>query len=280
MKISEINIYPIKSLKGIALSESVVEPKGLRLDRRWLVVDSNGKFLTQRERPQMALIGVEITNDGLRVTSPAGDEIAIDPLTTSDGPQVSAIVWNSDSEAIVYDDHVNQWFSDAIGQSVRLLYMPDDAGRAVNERFNSGGDKVSFADGYPLLLIGENSLADLNSRLPQPLEMRRFRTNLVVSGSDAFAEDNWQRIRVGSAVFRITKPCARCVITTVDPKRGEFDGKEPLKTLATFRMAKHVMPDRLDALGLAETAVLFGTNLIPENPGVTINVGDELEVID
>jgi uncharacterized protein YcbX len=110
--------------------------------------------------------------------------------------------------------------------------------------------------------------------------MRRFRANLVVSGSEAFSEDDWKKIRVGDALFRVTKPCARCVMTTVDPERGEFDGKEPLKTLASFRMARDVMPERLDPLGLDPTAVLFGTNLIPENPGVEIHVGDRLEVLE
>jgi uncharacterized protein YcbX len=161
----------------------------------------------------------------------------------------------------------------------------------VSEKFDRGDDIVSFADGYPLLLIGEGSLANVNERLHDiyrdeeygqklPLPMNRFRPNLVVQGSDPFEEDNWSRIRVGEAIFRVVKPCARCVMTTVDQARGEFDGKEPLKTISTFRMAKDVFPNSYESLGQTANAVLFGENLIPENPGTTIRIGDEIEVLE
>lgn len=166
--------------------------------------------------------------------------------------------------------------------------MPDATRRSVNDIFNQNDDIVSFADGYPLMVIGEASLADLNGRIAGdnedgeeadrnvrvPLPMNRFRPNIVVSGSEAYAEDNWVRIKIGEAEFRATKPCARCVITTVDQKNGIFDGKEPLKTLAAYRLARQVIPDRYESLGMNATAVLFGQNLIPETPGATIDVGD------
>ena len=129
------------------------------------------------------------------------------------------------------------------------------------------------------MLLGENSLADLNSRLEIPLPMNRFRPNLVVSGSGAFAEDDWTRIRIGEAIFRSSKPCERCVITTVEQSIGEFTGKEPLKTLASYRMAKMVMPERLETLGVSETAVLFGQNLIAETVSGTIKIGDKIEIL-
>jgi uncharacterized protein YcbX len=290
MHISEINIYPVKSLKGISLQSAAVEKRGLKLDRRWLIVNADGKFLTQREEPKMATVSVELMSDGFRVAA-AGGSSRIVQVPAGDASLVDAKVWNSESVAFEYDVETNEWFSEVLSREVRLLYMPDFAGRPINERFNRGGELVSFADGYPLLATSGSSLEVLNSRIaekaktdgqpaPQPLPMRRFRANLVVSGSEAFSEDDWKKIRVGDALFRVTKPCARCVMTTVDPERGEFDGKEPLKTLASFRMARDVMPERLDPLGLDPTAVLFGTNLIPENPGVEIHVGDRLEVLE
>ncbi|MBX7055503.1 MAG: MOSC domain-containing protein [Pyrinomonadaceae bacterium] len=277
MHISEINIYPVKSLKGISVQSAEVERRGLRLDRRWLIVDADGNFLTQREMPQMATVSVGSAGGGIVVSAAGFPDLSIEPPIV--GERVTATVWDSQSEAIAHDLIVNEWFSDVLGQEVRLLYMPDDAGRPVSERFNKGGDIVSFADGYPLLAIGAASLDELNSRLSEPLPMNRFRPNIVVSGSAAFAEDDWAEFRVGEAVFRSTKPCARCVITTVDQSKGEFDGKEPLRTLASFRMAKDVIPDRFAAFGMNETAVLFGQNLIPESTGTEIRVGDPVEVI-
>lgn len=277
MHISEINIYPIKSLKGISVTSAVVENRGLRLDRRWLLVDADGNFMTQRESPHMATVSVCFKGDGVEVSAAGFPPLSIVP--PAEGERVTATVWDSDSEAIAHDQRSNEWFSDVLGQDVKLLYMPDDAGRPISERFNKGGEIVSFADGYPLLVIGEASLADLNSRLDAPLPMNRFRPNIVVSGSAAFAEDDWAEMRVGEAVFRSTKPCARCVITTVDQAKGDFDGKEPLKTLASYRMAKDVIPDRFAAFGMSETAVLFGQNLIAESPGAEIRVGDPVEVV-
>ncbi|QQS33710.1 MAG: MOSC domain-containing protein [Acidobacteriota bacterium] len=290
MKISEINIYPIKSLKGITLESSTVERRGLEFDRRWMIVDAAGKFLTQRQEPKMATITVEVTNVGLQVTSENGSSMNVSKPGDDDS-RILTKVWGSESEAFECDVEANEWFSDVLSREVRLLYMPDDAGRPINERFNRGGELVSFADGYPLLITAEPSLAMLNQKIaettnagrlpaPQMLPMRRFRPNLVVSGSDAFAEDDWKRIRVGNAVLRVTKPCARCVMTTVDPECGKFDAKEPLKTLASFRMARDVMPERLDTLGLEPTAVFFGMNLVPETTGVEIRVGDEVEILE
>lgn len=287
MHISEINIYPIKSLKRIALQSSMIEPRGLEFDRRWLIVDKDGQFLTQREVPRMATVNVAMRGDALEVWANGSGRMSVDPLF--EGERVVTRVWDSTSEAFRYDVETNEWFSDALEREVKLLYMPDNAGREISQLFNQGNERVSFADGYPLLVIGEASLADLNSRLGQThsgespafrqLPMNRFRPNIVVSGSVAFAEDDWKRFRVGEAIFRSTKPCARCVMTTVDQIKGEFDGKEPLKTLATYRMAKDVMPDRYESLGLNATAVLFGQNLVPETPGATIKVGDKVTVL-
>ncbi|MFT3745783.1 MAG: MOSC domain-containing protein [Pyrinomonadaceae bacterium] len=284
MLISEINIYPIKSLKGITLGSALVEPRGLRHDRRWMLTTPDGMFFTQREFPQMATVEVGVGDD-LYVTAAGFGTLEI-PLEPETGHKQQVTIWDSVCEGEVYSPVVNEWFSDVIGEPCQLVYMGDDSRRDISERFNKGGEVVSFADGYPLLVIGEASLEDLNSRLASgtlavqsPLLMNRFRPNIVVSGSHAFAEDRWDRISVGDAVFRGTKPCARCVMTTIDQAKGEFDGKEPLKTLASYRMAKEVIPDRIEAFGMSETAVLFGQNLVAETPGVSIRVGDEVKVI-
>jgi uncharacterized protein YcbX len=279
--VSSISIYPIKSLKGIALGSSIVEERGLQYDRRWMLTTPDGMFFTQREFPRMATMSVWIEDDGsgLGVAADGFGDVFI-PIESDTNQRQHVTIWQSVCEGGVYGGALNEWFSDVLGTECQLVYMPDDSRRSVNKLFNKNDDVVSFADGYPLLVIGEASLDDLNSRLDEPLPMNRFRPNLVISGSDAFAEDSWKRIRVGDAIFRGTKPCARCVMTTIDQSRGEVAGKEPLKTLASFRMAKDVIPDRLEELGMNPTAVLFGQNLIGETPGATIRVGDEIEILE
>ena len=286
MILSKINIYPIKSCRGISLAEAIVEARGLQFDRRWMLVDENNRFLTQREYPVMATIATRIENGKLEAESDGLSlEIATNPVTTVPASDTRSrvervTVWQSEVSAAVYGDEVNDFFSDVLGAKVRLVYMRDGEHRHINPRFDRGDDIVSFADGYPLMLLSEASVEELNSRLEKPLPMNRFRPNLVVSGAEAFAEDDWKVIRVGEAVFRSTKPCERCVITTTDQARGEVDGKEPLKTLATYRQAKMVMPDRLEAFGVPGNAVLFGQNLVNETAGVTIRVGDAVEVLE
>lgn len=291
MHINEINIYPIKSLKGISLDSAVVEERGLQYDRRWMLVTPDGMFFTQREFPQMASIAVGLESGGLRVESEKTGSMLV-PFEPDKGERKQVTIWLSVCEGLIYNGEVSEWFSDAIGTDCRLVYMPDHSRRNINPRFITNDEIVSFADGYPLMLLGEASLADLNSRMAeaeekagrlpefQPLPMNRFRPNIVVSGSDAFAEDNWQNVRIGEAVFRSTKPCARCVITTVDQSKGEFTGKEPLRTLASFRMAKNIMPDRYASFGCEPNDVLFGQNLVVEKPGSVIQVGDEIEILD
>lgn len=281
MYISEIHIYPIKSLGGISQNAAFVEKRGLQLDRRWMLVTHDGRFLTQREFPKMATVSVWIEQDGrgLGVTADRYGDVFI-PIDADSTERMQVTIWDSDCEADVYGAALNEWFSDVIETECRLVKMPDDTLRSVNERFNRGGDVVSFADGYPLLLTTTASLRDLNARLESPIGMERFRPNIVIDGADAFQEDDWRRLTIGDSVFRSTKPCARCVITTVDPERGKFTGKEPLKTLSTYRLAKDIIPDRFGSFGMSPTAVCFGQNLIAESIGSTINVGDKVEIIE
>jgi uncharacterized protein YcbX len=266
MHLSELNIYPVKSLKGIALSESVVEDRGLRHDRRWMLVDEKNQFLTQREHPVMARIKIKI--DGDRVTAGFdGREIEM-PLTVATDEYHTVKIWNSTVRGQFYPAEIDRWFSEILGIDCRLVAMPEGAHRAVSpfyavRRFK---DEVSFADGYPFMVLGQASLDDLNSRLASPVPMNRFRPNFVVSGSEAFAEDNWRIIRIGTTVFHVVKPSERCVLTTVDQALGEKTGKEPLRTLSIYRNVKG--------------KVLFGQNLIAENPGGVVRIGDEVEVLE
>ncbi len=290
MRLSEINIYPVKSLKGITLPESRVEARGLRLDRRWMLTDRDGMFFTQREVPKMAVVSIELSGDGLIASAPGMEPIPI-PAEPDSGERMRVTVWQSVVEGLSYRGMVNEWFSDLLGRNCRLVLMPESSERHVDERFDSGTDVVSFADGYPLLLIGEGSLAELNERLwdrykdeelgeKLPLPMNRFRPNVVVEGSEPFAEDRWARAKVGEAIFRVVRSCARCVITTIDQSRGEFDGKEPLKMLSSFRAAKNVFPTKFELYGHQPNYALFGENLIPENPGTVVRLGDEVEVLE
>jgi uncharacterized protein YcbX len=302
MTISEINIYPIKSLKGIALNEAVVEKRGLQFDRRWMLTDPDGMFFTQREVPKMATVEVIVESGELIVENGSLGRMTV-PFEPDKGHRQDVIVWKSEVAGLVYNGEVSEWFSDVLSKKCQLVLMPEATERHVNKEFDSGNDIVSFADGYPLLLTGEASLEELNKRIEEnfelpprprdadtppkqggerfvPLPMNRFRPNVVVQGSVAFEEDRWARIRIGEITFRVPKPCGRCVMTTVEQTTGTFDGKEPLRTLATFRMAKQVHPDKYEAFGHTPNSVLFGENLIPENPGGTIAIGDQVSVVE
>ncbi len=279
MKISEINIYPVKSLGKINQSESKIEKRGLQFDRRFMLVDENGVFLTQREFPQMAKIAVKFEENDLEASAEEFENLTF-PSKIFDGEKIDVQVWQSVCSAITADENINKWFGEVLKLNCRLVFMPDETEREINKMFNRNSDIVSFADGYPILLIGENSLENLNEKLETKLPMNRFRPNIVIENSQAFAEDNWKRVKIGETVFRSTKPCARCVVTTINQESGEIAGKEPLKTLAKFRTAKDVFPDSYEAFGLDKNAVLFGQNLVAEDYGETLKIGDKLEVLE
>ncbi len=267
--ISEINIYPIKSLGGISLTESKVEERGLEFDRRWMLVDEKGNFLTQREFPKMATLKVSLESENLLIEN-EDDALRI-PFQPTANNRIMVSVWKSKCAVFLYEESVNSWFSNALQTQCGLVKMPDTTKRIVNPIYavKKFQDVVSLADGYPFLLIGENSLADLNSKLEKSLPMNRFRPNFVVKGSDAFAEDSWKKLRIGETIFHLVKPCDRCVMTTIDQKTGVSDGKEPLQTLAKFRLKKTAK----------STKILFGQNLIAESFGETIRIGDEIEIL-
>jgi uncharacterized protein YcbX len=263
MYLSEIWIYPVKSLGGIRLTEAFAEEKGLQHDRRWMIVDADNKFLTQRAFPKMALIHVGISLKGL-VLGNANDPlneltIPFEPVTAK---PVSVTVWDDTVQAVTVSDEADAWLTEQLGQNVTLVMMPESTRRPADPRYAIHGEAVSFADGFPFLLISQSSLDDLNSRLSEPITMKRFRPNFVVSGTDPFSEDSWKSIAIGNLSFDIVKPCARCVLTTINPDTGE-KGAEPLKTLATFRRVNN--------------KILFGQNVVARDFG-TVKEGDPIVV--
>lgn len=266
MKVTEINIYPVKSTRRIALRESEVLPRGLPWDRRWMLVDAEGTFITARQQPGLAIIDTRIGDTTLEISANGRDSLLL-PLYPDNRETMPVVVWKDRCDAVLAGKEADAWFSDYLGLPCRLVQMTDDLLRGVNQHYGQPGDQVSFADGFPLLLISEASLNDLNSRLPTPVSMRRFRPNLVVDGDAPYGEDAWRRIRVGEVEFEGVKNCSRCVFTTIDPDTGiKGPDKEPLRTLSTYRRK-------------GESGVYFGQNLIPRSGG-TIRVGDAVEILE
>lgn len=268
LQLTSIRIYPVKSLAGVEVPCAEVERRGLRGDRRFMVVDAaDGTFITQREVPRMALVSSSTTDDGgilLRATG-MPDVRARIPQSAGNCA-ISVRVWRSTCDAVAVGANVDQWLSQFLGRDCRLVYMSEGERRAINPQFAvRDDDHVSFADGYPCMLIGQSSLDDLNARLATKLPMNRFRPSLVVSGAEPFAEDGWKRVRIGEVEFDVVKPCERCKVTTIEQSTGEPSGSEPLRTLATYRRFGE--------------RILFGQNLIPEAPG-TLRVGDAVEVLE
>ena len=264
MTLSEIWIYPIKSLSGIRLTRAEVEEKGLKYDRRWMIIDENGVFVTQRTLYKMALIGVELLSDGLIISyRPEINNWIFVPFQPVSANLVSVTIWDDEVEAITVSDEADKWLSRVLTKNVRLVIMPESTQRKADPKYAKNEENVSFADGFPFLIISQASLDNLNSHLPEPIEMKRFRPNFVVTGTAPHEEDEWKIIQIGNIKFDIVKPCARCVLTTVDPKTGE-KGSEPLKTLSTYRRVNN--------------KILFGQNVVARDFG-TINEGDRLIVM-
>ncbi|KQM69328.1 oxidoreductase [Pedobacter sp. Leaf216] len=263
--LSEINIYPIKSLGGISLKKAQLEDKGLQYDRRWMLVDEEGMFITQRKHFELALLKVNITDDKLIVSHKTLSEKEISFALDEDmGEQISVVIWDDASTGLEVSKAVSKWFSDFLKFEVKLVKMPQGAKRLVDPKYASDNQVVSFADGYPCLLIGQSSLDGLNEKLDDPILMDRFRPNLVFTGGGPHIEDTFKTFYIGDTLFSAVKPCARCVLITIDQQTGE-KGQEPLRTLAGYRTINK--------------KIMFGQNLLHQNPGI-ISIGDELKVID
>ncbi|AIE84136.1 MOSC domain-containing protein [Fimbriimonas ginsengisoli] len=256
--VASLHLYPVKGMGGISLDASPVEARGLRHDRRWMLVDGNGRFLSQRAIPAMCLFRPEMREDSMRIAGPDGSTVDV-PLG-SEGERLTVQVWASYCDAIRVPPFVDEWFSERMEMPVRMVYMPDDSIRPTHPDFTRPGDKVGFADAMPVLVASRASLDSLNARLAEPLPMNRFRPNIVVEGVSAHEEDAWPGFELSGVRFRAAKKCGRCQVTTTNQETAEV-GIEPLRTLANYR--------------LEGNAVYFGAYFVPEGEGV-VSVGDAL----
>jgi uncharacterized protein len=270
-RLASIHIYPMKAARAVDLAESVVEPWGLAGDRRWLLVDEDGRFVTQREEPSLARVVITYGRPGgtISVSAPRRPGCRVAPPSLGAGTEMlKATVWSSVVLAAAAGPAADAWFSAYLDRTVRLVHLDDPTQRPVDPEYARDGDTVSFADGYPLLLTSTGSLDELNRWLTddgeQPVPMTRFRPSAVVTGAPPWAEDHWRRIRIGAVPFRVVKPCGRCVVTTTDQLTGAR-GSQPLKMLGRRRNIGQQL--------------VFGQNLIPDSGGV-IRVGDPLKVLE
>ncbi|ANC02658.1 MULTISPECIES: MOSC domain-containing protein [Pseudomonas] len=267
MFLSALYRYPVKSCQAQSLGESTVDAMGLSGDRRWMVVEQDtGRFLTQRAWPQLG-----------RLTATGGDEESLllqtpgqAPLTVkvpgADDDLRGVTIWRDTLRVPDAGDEAAAWLSQMLGKAVRLVHCPQQRARYLPSGYGLNSDRAAFPDGFPLLLIGQGSLDELNRRIGRPMQMLRFRPNLVVEGAEAFAEDGWKRIRIGDLTLRVLKPSVRCILTTLDPQTGERSSdREPLTTLKTFRER--------------EGDVLFGQNLAVDGSG-RLEVGMPVEVLE
>jgi uncharacterized protein YcbX len=262
--LSGLFVYPVKSLGGVSLQKAQVQERGLQFDRRWMVVDKDSVFLTQRHLPQMATIAVELTAEGLSLHARQG---VLTPLTVgfeAEGSAVEVQIWRDVLTAREVSAEAHNWLSEALGQNCRLVQMPEATRRPVDSQYAHCGEITSFSDGFPFLILGQASLDDLNFRLEESVPIDRFRTNFLFEGGEPFDEDSWGRFRIGEVEFEALKPCSRCVITTTDQGTGERRGIEPLRTLATYRMH--------------QGGVYFAQNAVARSTG-TVRLGDGIEVL-
>jgi uncharacterized protein YcbX len=267
VRVSGLFRYPIKSCRGQALTTTEFDARGIAHDREFVVIDANGTFLTQRQVPRMALIAPELTDDGLRVSAPD-----MEPITFArrrEGDRIQVEIWKDHAPGIDQGDEIAEWLSAYMGQPVRLARMADDHVRQVDPTYAGPGDQTGFSDGYPALLISEESLTELNRVLTErgeaALPMNRFRPNIVVAGAGKpNDEDEWGEVRIGAMTFHGVKLCARCAITTTDQETAAT-GKEPLRTFARYRKFPR--------------GVMFGQNMTFDAPG-TLSVGDAVQVLN
>jgi len=254
--------YPVKSFRGERLASMEVDVRGLLYDRHWMLVDEEGRFLTQRELPRMALVRPRIEESGLVLGAPGMQDLQ---LQADSEEELQVQIWRDLCAARVMSRTADRWLSKFLDTPCRLVYLPQEQVRRVDQEYAQSEDQVGFADGFPFLLISRASLEDLNRRMGRSLPMERFRPNLVIEGCAAYAEDGWKRIRIGDLEFRVVKPCSRCAIPTVDPETGRRTGKEPLKTLASYRKQGN--------------NVYFGQNLIHDAPG-RLQTGLPVEILE
>lgn len=269
LTLASLHIYPVKGCRGHAPADAVAQPRGFAGDRRWMIVDGDGQFLSQRSHPALARFEAGLTAQALVLAAPDKPVLSIplddDGAPARPGAPRAAVVWDDTVDVVDAGDLAAAWLRAALGVAARLVHLPAAARRPVDPRYGAPGDEVSFADGYPYLVATTASLADLSARLAKPLPMDRFRPNLVIDGGDPYAEDGWRRLRIGAVTFRLVKPCTRCTVTTIDQDTGVADGPEPLRTLAGYRAW--------------QGGVRFGVNAIAEGEGV-VRIGDAAVIVE
>ncbi|MDE2727518.1 MAG: MOSC domain-containing protein [Gemmatimonadota bacterium] len=265
--ISSLHVYPVKSCAGHELTRAELDTRGIRDDRSWIVVGDGGGpsgMLTQREAPALALVQPALSSGGLALSAPGMEDLTVPRI--EDGLTRNVDVWGDLCDGIDQGDDAAEWFSTYLDVSCHLLYFKPDFVRPVDPDYAARpGDQVGFADGFPLLVISEASLADLNARLETPIRMNRFRPNVVVADSPPYAEDTWKHIRVGEMEIDLVKPCGRCATTLVEQESGT-PGKEPLRTLAAYRKFDRPAPS-------------FGYNAVHRSPGV-LEAGMAIQILD
>ena len=260
-------LYPVKSLGGYAVPAAEVTARGLRHDRRWLLVDERNRFMTQRQLPELALLAVAPAHNGFLIRHRRRTDLLplFVPFEATPERTLFVAIWDDWAWAWRGTPEADAWLADALGRPCRLVYMSDMVRRDVEPALNPEGRLVSFADGYPFLLAGETALADLNARLAQPVPMNRFRPNLVFGGGAPFEDDEWEQFRIGEVVFRAVRGCGRCVLTTIDQETAlKSPVSDPLRTLATYRQANG--------------STIFGQNVTGPDQG-RLRVGDALTVL-
>jgi uncharacterized protein YcbX len=267
LRLSALYRYPLKSAKGEVLQQAHLDKLGLAGDRRWMLVDeASGRFLTQRAVAAMSqLSALWNATGGLTLAAPGHSPIEV-ALPVDDAQLRGVTIWRDTLRVPDAGDAAAAWVSAFIGKPTRLVQVPEALARTTQAGYGKDDDKVAFADGFPLLLIGQASLDDLVQRVGRPLEMLRFRPNLVIEGSEAFAEDSWKRIRIGDVEFRVVKPCSRCILTTIDPQTGERSAdREPLATLQKYRTQ--------------DDGAMFGQNLVNDGDG-RLEVGMPVTILE
>lgn len=261
--VSGLYIYPIKSAGGIALPNANIGTRGFYYDRRWILVDDGGKLITQRQFPKMALIIVRVAEECLVVDAPDMPSLGT-PLRPGRKRYIPVQVWDDHTQGLPVGKEADSWFSAYLGASCRLVYMPEDADRPLDWQYRASNDQVSFADWFPFHMVSEASLQSLNKRLKSPVDISRFRPNIIINGCTAFAEDGWDHIRIGTVRFQVAVPCPRCSVINVDQQTSVRGAGEPLRTLAQYcRVGKEVW---------------FGRHLLHHEQG-ELRVGDTVEVL-
>lgn len=259
LHLSEIWIYPIKSLGGIRLKSAKVLRKGLVFDRRWMLIDEANAFMTQRAHPLMALFKLEKNQSSFKITFKS-DSISLPFTQYNNQTEIKTKVWDDEVITFEVSQEYSRWFSENLGMKCKLVSFPEENNRQVDPRFKINDDHVSLADGFPFLIIGQSSLDDLNGRLESPVPMNRFRPNLVFTGGQPYEEDAWKYFTIGKNKFAGVKPCARCALTTIDQNTAE-KAKEPLATLAKYRQR--------------DNKIYFGQNVLAMDHN-EIHEGDEI----